>query len=72
MDTKFHKDLMTLAGHTYNNGNFRLPNNWQELTSFSANNGFQATVYKNGNNNEYIKNRRNSQRTRRAKCKNTI
>ena len=50
MDTKFHKDLMTLAGHTYNNGNFRLPNNWQELTSFSANNGFQAIVYKNGNN----------------------
>lgn len=50
MDTKFHKDLMTLAGHTYNNGNFRLPNNWQELTSFNANNGFQAIVYKNGNN----------------------
>ena len=49
MDKKFHTDLMILSGHTYKNGDFELPSNWQELTSFSANNGFQATVYKNGN-----------------------
>ena len=49
MDKKFHTDLMILSGHTYKKGDFVLPSNWHELTSFSANNGFQATVYKNGN-----------------------
>ncbi len=49
MDTKLHNDLMILAGHTYKNGKFILPANWQELTSFTAGNGFQATVYKNDN-----------------------
>lgn len=49
MDKKLHNDLMILSGHTYKNGKFILPANWQELTSFTADNGFQATVYKNGN-----------------------
>lgn len=49
MDKKFHTDLMILSGHTYKKGDFVLPSNWHELTSFSANNGFQATVYKKGN-----------------------
>lgn len=50
MDTKFHTNLMLLSGHTYHNGSFNLPTNWQEVTSFSAYNGFQSTVYENGNN----------------------
>lgn len=50
MDTKFHTNLMLLSGHTYHNGSFTLPTNWQRVTSFSAYNGFQSTVYKNGNN----------------------
>ncbi len=50
MDTKFHTDLMILSGHTYNNGKFELPSGWQEITSYSDDNGFQATVYKNGDN----------------------
>lgn len=50
MDKKLHTDLMILAGHTYKNGSFNIPANWQEVTSFSTNNGFQATVYKNENN----------------------
>lgn len=49
MDKKLHTDLMILAGHTYKNGSFNIPANWQEVTSFSSNNGFQATVYQNGN-----------------------
>lgn len=44
-----HKDLMILSGHTYHNRKFELPEGWQELTSYSATNGFQATVYKKGN-----------------------
>ncbi len=49
MNKNFHTDLMILSGHTYKNGSFELPANWQEIRSYSAENGFQATVYKNGN-----------------------
>ena len=45
-DKKFNTDLMILSGHTYHNRKFELPEGWQELTSYSATNGFQATVYK--------------------------
>ena len=49
MDKKLHKDLMILSGHTYKNGKFVLPTDWKEITSYSADNGFQSTIYKKGN-----------------------
>jgi len=49
MDKKLHTDLMILSGHTYKNGNFELPNDWQKINSYSKINGLQATVYKKGN-----------------------
>ncbi|MCM1009807.1 MAG: DUF2974 domain-containing protein [Fusobacterium sp.] len=49
MNRKQHTDLMILSGHTYKNGSFELPEHWQEIGSYRDNNGFQATVYKNGN-----------------------
>ena len=49
MNRKKHTDLMILSGHTYKNGDFKLPENWQEIGSYTDNNGFQATVYQYGN-----------------------
>lgn len=48
MDKNFHKDLMILSGHTYNNGNFNIPTNWSKINTYCNNNGFQATVYQKG------------------------
>lgn len=49
MNKTFHKELMTLSGHTYHNRKFDLPNSWQELTSLNSGNGFQTTIYHKNN-----------------------